>query len=121
MDKDLSTTYAALSSFFGFLFGVEIGVFWFALTGALVSVRFCETKETKKQLWHIGFSVLLACMVVGGSASVYPAWLSLKLVGLIYGFMILLLAEKVYYAVRDTNLTAKINIIIDKVIAKWIP
>lgn len=128
MDKDLSTTYAGLSALFGAIVGVEIGVFWCALAGAFLSLRFIETKETKKQILHVIYSVLLACIIVGGTSniliegklnSIYPNWLSLKVVGLAYGFVILLLAEKTYAAIRDTNFTAKINTVIDKVIDKW--
>jgi hypothetical protein len=127
MDKDLSTTYAVLSALFGFLFGVEIGIFWCALAGSLASLRFCEPKSTFEQFKHVGISVVLTCIVVGGTSqiqidgtkSIYPAWLSLKAVAVIYGFLILLLAEKLYQGVRDTNLTAKLNVVIDRMIDKW--
>lgn len=121
MDKDLATIYAFITGFFGSLFGVEIGVFWFALAGAFFSLRFVETKETKKQMIHVAYSVLFTCMVVGGTHKVYPDWVSLRLVGCIYGLTILLLIEKCYVALRDTNITVKFNEILDKAIAKWIP
>lgn len=121
MDKDLSLIYAFISTAFGMAFGVEIGVGFFALAGSFISIRFCETKTTIGQMWHVSISTFLTCALVGGIHTIWPDWISLRLVALGFGILILLLAEKTYNAVRDTHFTEKLNIIIDKVIAKWIP
>lgn len=121
MDKDLSITYAMISTLFGLFFGVEIGVGFWAMGGAFLSLRFCETKGTWPQFGHFIISVVLACMIVGGTHKLYPPWLSLRLMGLLLGFLGLIFAEKIYKAARDTNFTDKLNTIIDKAIAKWMP
>ncbi|MES2635849.1 MAG: hypothetical protein V4605_00890, partial [Pseudomonadota bacterium] len=121
MDKDLSLIYAFISTCFGMAFGVEIGVFWFALAGSFISIRFCETKTTLGQLTHVLISTFLACTIMGAIHQKYPDLLPLRFTALFFGFVGLLLAEKVYHAVRDTHFTEKLNTIIDKVIAKWIP
>ena len=119
MDKDLIVVWALVSAAFSYLFGVEIGVGFAALSGAFVSTIFCETKETSKQIRHVLTSVILACIIVGGTSNIYPKWMSLKVVALLWGFLVLLAAEKLYVLVRDTDATAKVSQFIDNWIGSW--
>lgn len=121
MGKDLSLIFALISSSFGMTFGVEIGVGFFALAGSFLSIRFCNTKTTFGQATHVVISTFLAASAVGAFESKYPGTVPLRFTGIAMGLLSMLIAEKVYNAVRDTNITEKVNIIIDKVIAKWIP
>lgn len=119
MDKDLSTVGAAVSGLLGSIFGVEVGVACFALAGSFLSVRFCETKSTLGQIYHVLISATLTCMIVGVSKGLFPEILSLKLVAMVLAFLILLIAEKLYVGVKDFPLSEKLNKLADTMIDLW--
>ena len=119
MDNDLSLLWGLISATFSALFGVEIGIGFAALSGAFLSTRFCETKDTSKQIKHILVSVVLTCIIVDGTEKIYPHWIHLKVVALLWGFLVLLIAEKIYTVVRDTDATAKLGQVFDKFIENW--
>lgn len=119
MDKDLSTIAAFVSGLIGSLFGIEAGVACFALAGAFLSVRFCETKTTTGQIYHVVISATLTCMLVGVSKDLFPTALSLKLVAIVLAFLILLIAEKLYVGVKDFPISDKLNKLADIVIDTW--
>lgn len=122
MNKDLTTLYAILSAIVGALFGIETGVFFCAVAGSLLAVRFCSAKGTLERFVHFAISVIFACIIVGETAKIYPPWLTLKLSAAGWGFLFLLLAELVYLflkSVQSVNLADKISLILDRVIDKW--
>lgn len=119
MDKDWSTAYAVLAGILGALFGVAPGVFFCVVAGALLSVRFCETKTTKGIFTHLAFSVVIVCIIIGEVQSNLPTWTSAKLAGLAGGFLFMLLAEMIYISIKSFNLGKKLDEAWDKVVDKW--
>lgn len=119
MDKDLSTAYGILAGILGALFGVAPGVFFCVVAGALLSLRWCETKTTKGILWHLVSSVVIVCIILGEVQGKLPTWTSAKLSGLLGGFLFMLVAEMLYVSVKTFNLGQKINVAWDKVVDKW--
>lgn len=122
MDKDLATVYALISGAVGILFGIEMGVFFCAIAGSLLAVRFCSGKTAIERISHFGMSVTFACIIVGETAKFHPSWLTLKLSAALWGFLFLLFAEFVYLffkSAQTVNLADKISLIIDRIIDRW--
>lgn len=122
MHKDLATVYAIITAIVGALFGIEMGVFFCAVAGSLLAVRFCTAKGTLERFAHFAVSVVFACLIVGETSAFYPNWISLKLVAVFWGALFLLIAELIYLAVKSAqaiNFGAKLNIILDRFIDKW--
>lgn len=122
MDKDLATVYAIITAIVGALFGIEIGVFFCAVAGSLLAVRFCTAKDRLARFAHFSVSVGFTCLIVGETAKLYPDWLSLKLAAIFWGALFLLIAELIYLMVKSAqaiDFAAKINIILDRFIDKW--
>ena len=130
MDKDISTVYAIISSVFGFLFGVEVGVVLCAIGGAFLSLRFCPTKGTFARLSHVFYSSAITCVVIGELykpndfgkiAGFIPDLMPPKIAAILMSFLLLLLAEKAYNAISGTDITGKFNVLIDKWLDLWKP
>jgi hypothetical protein len=119
MDRDLSTIAAFFSGAIGSLFGIEVGVAGFALAGAFLSVRFCETRTTLGQIYHVLLSAIITCMIVGAGKHFISEVVGLKLAALILAFLILLLAEKIYVGVHDFPISEKLNKMADIAIDFW--
>lgn len=122
MDKELTTLSACLSAALGVLFGIEIGVFFCAIAGALLAVRFCSAKNVIERATHFSSSVFFSCLIVGETAKLYPGWVSVKLSAAAWGFLFLLAAELIYLFLKSAqsiNLADKISVILDRVIDKW--
>lgn len=122
MDNDLATVYGMITTVIGLLFGIEMGVFFCAIGGSLLAVRFCTAKGTLERLAHFSFSVVFTCVIVGETSKLYPDWLSLKLVAVFWGALFLLIAELIYLIVKSShaiNFGTKLNLILDWFIDKW--
>lgn len=119
MDKDITTAYAILSGILGALFGLAPGIFFCVVAGSFLSLRFCETKTVQAAMYHLTFSIIIVCIVTGEVQNKLPEWLSVKIFGLLGGFLFMLLAEMLYVSVKSFNFGQKINVIWDKVVDKW--
>jgi hypothetical protein len=122
MDKDLATAYALISAGIGALFGIEMGVFFCSIAGSLLAVRFCSAKTKSERFWYFIISVFFACLIVGETAPLYPVWVPVKIAAVMLGFLFLLIAEIIYYALksaRSINWGDKLSLLADRIIDKW--
>jgi hypothetical protein len=121
MDKDLTVFYGSLSAFIGAVFGVEMGVFFCAAGGAILSLRFTETKSTLYKAVEVIIGTILSCAAIAAIISVELVETTpvVKLLALFIGAGILILFDGFGKGLKQIDLGSRFNIILDRVIDKW--
>lgn len=121
MDKDLTMLYGILSAVIGSVFGVEMGVFFCALGGAMLSLRFTETKTTTMKAIEVGIGTLLTCLAIASviDLELITSPALLKFTAILLGAVILIVFDSLGKGLKKIDLGEKFNALIDKVTDKW--
>lgn len=126
-DNNINLVFAAMSWLISFLFGIELGVAFCALAGAFLSLRFCEPKSTRHQIVDVVISTILSCIITGSYAVLITeiksdspiTHIPLKILALILGFLILLVAEHLYTSVKEISLKKMLKYAWDQLMDRW--